>query len=57
MLTQGPAPDPKCELNITPFLALPHPLHCPICARDIMVTVLLLKVMGGMGRLRVVYLC
>ena len=46
MLTQGPAPDPKCELNITSFLTLPHPLYCPICAKDIMVTVLLLQVMG-----------
>ena len=33
------------ELNIRPFLALPHLLHCPICAKDIMVTVLLLQVM------------
>ena len=42
MLTQGPAPDPKSELNITSFFTLSHPLHCPICAKDIMVTVLLL---------------
>ena len=47
MLTRGPAPDPKYELNITSFLTLSHPLHCPICAKDIMVTVLLLQVMGG----------
>ena len=47
MLTQGPAPDPKCELNITSFLRLPHPLYCPICAKDIMVTVYLLQVMVG----------
>ena len=45
MLTQGPIPDPKCELNIT-FLTLTHPLHCLICAKNIMVTVLLLQVMG-----------
>ena len=53
MLTQGPTPGPKCELNITSFLALPHPSHCPICVKDIMVTVLLLQVMGrweGWGR-------
>ena len=50
MLTEGPAPDPKCELNITSFLTLPHPLHCPICAKDIMVTVLLFQVIGGMER-------
>ena len=46
MLTQGLAPDPKCELNIASFLTLPHPLHCPISAKDILVTVLLLQVMG-----------
>ena len=51
MLTQGPAADPKFQLNITSFLTLPHPLHCPICAKDIMVTVLSLQVMGRMGRL------
>ena len=45
MLTQRPAPDPKCELNVTSFLTLTHPLHCPSCAKDIMVTVLLLQVM------------
>ena len=50
MLTQVPSPYPKCELNIT-FLTLPHPLHCFICAKDIMVTVLLLQVTGeGGGR-------
>ena len=47
MLTQGPPPDPKCELNITSFPTLPHPLHCPICAKGTMVTILLLQVMGG----------
>ena len=46
ILTQGPAPDPKGEFNITSFLTLPHPLYCPICARNIMVTVLLLQMMG-----------
>ena len=59
MLTRGPAPDPKYEFNITSFLTLSHPLHCPIGAKDILVTVLLLQVMGGggMGRLGVVHLC
>ena len=50
MLNQGPAPDSKCELNITSFLTLLHPFYCSICAKDIMVTVLLLQVKGGMGR-------
>ena len=57
MLTQGPVPDPKCELNITPFLTLPHPLHCPIFLKDIMVTVLLIPVMGGWEDLGLVHLC
>ena len=45
ILTQGPAPDRKCEVNIISFLTLLHPLHCPFCAKDIMVTVLLLQEM------------
>ena len=56
MLTQGLAPNPKCELNITSFLTLPHPLHCPICTKDIIITVLSLQVMGGWEGLGVVYL-
>ena len=36
MLTQGLAAHAKCELNIA-FLTLSH---CPICAKDMMVTVL-----------------
>ena len=46
MLTQGPAPDPKCKLNISSFLTLPHSSLCLICAND-MVIVLLLQIMGG----------
>ena len=45
MLTERPAPDPKCELNITSLLTLSHPLHCLICAEDVMVIVLF-QVMG-----------
>ena len=56
ILTQEPAPDPKCKLNVTSFFTFPHPLDCLICAKDIMIIVLL-KMMGGMGRLGVVYLC
>ena len=47
MLTQGPTPDSKRELNITSFLTLPHPLQCLIFAKDIIITVFLLQVMGG----------
>ena len=57
MLTQGPAPDPKDELNITSFLTLPHLLYCPICARDVMIIVLLLEVMWGWEGWGVVHLC
>ena len=34
MLTQGPAPDPKCKLNILSFLTLPHLLDGLICTRN-----------------------
>ena len=43
MLIQESTPDPKCELNITSFLTLPYSLHCPTCAKNIMVTVLLAR--------------
>ena len=42
MLTQGPAPDPKCKLSISSFLALPHLLDCLICTRNSLFVVLLL---------------
>ena len=45
MLAQVPTPDSKIELNITSFFTLSHPLHCPICAKDGMVTELLLQLM------------
>ena len=45
ILIQGLTPDLNCELNIRSFLTLPHPLHYPICVKDIMITVLLLQVM------------
>ena len=54
MLTQGPAPDPKCKLNISSFLTLPHLLDCLICARNSMSIVLLLKMVRVWGRWGVV---
>ena len=42
MLTQGPAPDPKCKLTISYFLTLPHLLDYLICTRNTMSIVLLL---------------
>ena len=42
MLTQGPAPDPKCKLNISSFLTLPYLLDCLICTRNSVSIVLLL---------------
>ena len=50
MLTQGLAPDPKCKLNISSFLTLPHLLDCLICTRNSESTVLLLWMMGGWDR-------
>ena len=50
MLTQGPAPDPKCKLIISSFLKLPHLLDCLICWRKAMSIVLLVKIIGdGIG--------
>ena len=46
-LTQGTAPDPKCKLNISSFLTLPHLLNCLISARNPMSIVLLLQMMSG----------
>ena len=34
IVTQGPAPDPKCNLNISSFLTLWHLLDCLICTRN-----------------------
>ena len=39
---RGPAPDPKCKLNISSFLTLPHLLDCLICTRNSVSIVLLL---------------
>ena len=51
MLTQGPAPDPKCKLNLWSFLTLPHLSDSLICTRSSMPIVLLLQMVGdGLGR-------
>ena len=50
MLTQGPAPDPKCKLNISSFLTLPHFSDCLICTWDAVFIILLLLMMGGWDR-------
>ena len=42
MLIQGPVLDPKCKLNISSFLTLPHLLDCLICTRNSVSVVLLL---------------
>ena len=46
MLAQEPAPDSNCKLNMSPFLTLPYPLDFLICAKDIIIIVLLLNMMG-----------
>ena len=55
MLTQGPAPCPKCKLNISSFLKLPHLLDCLISTRNSVSIVLLLSIMGGLDRWGVVH--
>ena len=52
MLTQGAAADPTCKLNISSFFTLKYPLDWLICAKDIMIIVLLLHMMERMGILR-----
>ena len=54
MLTEGPAPDPKCKLIISSFLTLPHLLDCLICVRNAMSIVLLLQMMEGWDKWGVV---
>ena len=62
MLTQGTTPDPKYKLNTSSssFLTLPYPLDWLICAKDVMIIVLLLHVTGedegGMVKLGLVHL-
>ena len=55
MLTQGPAPDPKCKLSTSSFLALPHLSDCLIYTRDSMSGVLLLQMVQGWDRWGVVH--
>ena len=46
MLTHGPAPDPKCKLNISSFLIFPHLSDCLTCTRNSVSIVLLLSMIG-----------
>ena len=50
-MTQGPAPNPKCKLIISPFFTLPHLLDCLIFTKYAMSIVLLLQLNGGWARL------
>ena len=52
MLTQGSAPDPKCKLNISSFITLPHSLVCLICTWNSASIVLLLRKMWEWHRWR-----
>ena len=54
MLTQGLVPDPKCMLNISSFLALPHLLDCLICTKNSVSIVLLLWMRWRWDRWRLV---
>ena len=51
MLTQGPASDPKCKLNISSFVTLPD---CLICTKNSVSIVFLLEMVGGWDRWGVV---
>ena len=53
MLTQKSAPDPTCKLNISSFLTFSHSLDCLICAKDVMIIMIVTANEGGMGRLGV----
>ena len=53
-LTEGPAPDPKCKLNTSSFLTLPHLSDYLISTRNSMSVVLLLQMMGRWVR-RLIY--
>ena len=54
MLTQGPAPDPKCKSNISSFLTLPHLLGCLIFTWNSVSIVLLFWMIGEWDRWGVV---
>ena len=47
MLTKGPTLDPKCKLNISSFVTLPHLLDCLIYTRNFVSIALLLGMLGG----------
>ena len=46
MLTLGPAPDPKWKFNASSSLTLPHSSDCFICAKEIIIIVFLLQMIG-----------
>ena len=46
MLTQVPAPDPKCKLIISSFFTLSHLLDCLFCTRNAISIALMI---GGLG--------
>ena len=50
MLTQGPATDSKCKLNISSLLTLPHLSDPLICTMNPMSVVLLLQMMEEWDR-------
>ena len=37
ILTHGPTPNPKCKLNTSPFILLPHLLDCVVISNDVRV--------------------
>ena len=60
MLSQGSALHLKYKFNkcnVSSFLTLSHSLDCLICAKDIMIIVLLLEMMGGWEGFAVFRVC
>ena len=51
MLTQGPAADPKCELNIRLFLTVPYSVTLPNLCKGYHGHFTVTSSDGGMGRL------
>ena len=55
MLTKGPAPDPKGQLNTLLVVTLPHILDCSSRRRNFLSIVLLQTMEDGIGRMWLIY--
>ena len=56
MLTKGPAPNPKGQLNTLLVVTLPHLLDCSTCSRNFL-SIVLLQTMGDrIGSVWLIYI-